>query len=132
MEKSRYFTALGVAVVVFAVGLIFLPKWDFFYDATFEAVLISYALGAAVGDLILGSGLALQVGIVVGSLGVRVFLFWLSIFLSSCLGMIIGLATFTFAFAALCGALLIAIALFLLLSSVLFPFHMISLSNDLY
>ena len=129
MSKSRYFTALGVAIVVFVVATIFFES--LYFDE--ERYVLAYLLAALVAELIFGeAGLAGRVFLFFISWIPSIAAFWISLFSSGLIGFIISLAIFSFCFGAIGVILLVAIGLALLISAVLFIVHVFTFARDLY
>ena len=132
MSKSRYFTAIGATVVAFVVSTILFNN---VIDGYFEAyhLLASYMIGAAVGELFLGSNLPLAVGLRVASLSLSVLSGWLSLFEWGFFGFLGAIfVCLVPSITAILVILLVALALLLLLSAVMFPVHLIMCATRLY
>lgn len=129
MSKSRYFTAIIVAIAIFiAFNVAFNAEYF-----EFELFLVGYVLAAFVGDLIFG------VESVSGAIFLffirwvpAIFMFWLSITFSGVIGFIIGLVGISVCFSAIGFALGLAIGIPCLISSVTFIIHIFSYGQDLY
>ena len=129
MSKSRYFTAIVVAIAIFVAFNVVFNAGYF----EFELLLVSYVVAAFVGDLIFGLE---SVSGAIFLFFIRwvpaIFMFWLSILLSGVIGFIIGLLGISLCFSAIGFALGLAIGIPCLISSVTFIIHIFSYSRDLY
>jgi len=122
MSKVRYFLSVAVSVATLVLFLVLLTDWDFLMR-----LIIGYMMGAIMGELVFWDySLATRILKLLLRIVAIIFVFWIGWFGSGLVGIIIGFVLATPLFSAMGAVFSFAMSLFIPLSAILFPIHLVS------
>lgn len=122
MSKVRYFFAIIAAAVSLILFAVLIPDMEFILR-----IIIGYIIGAAVGEFILFEySLATRILIFLLRIVGIIFVFWIGWFASGIVGIIIGFLLASPLFTAMGAVFSFALSVFMPLSSILFPIHLVT------
>jgi hypothetical protein len=134
MSKVRYYFALVAAAIVFiALNVIFFCVGGLDFLFWLESILFAYMAAAFVAELIFWDCIPMRVYKFLLAISIVPISFAYSLVESgSALGFILGMAIFSPCLGALAAVFTSATLLFMILSSIMFIFHIFTLRADLY
>ena len=127
MRKAHYFFSIFAAVACIILFAIFLEDTEFILR-----IVLGYMVGAMLGELIFWDySLATRILKFLFRIAAIIFIFWIGWFGSGIIGIIIAFLLASPLFAAIGAVLSFAFSVFIPLSAVLYPIHLITYGRDL-